>query len=107
MKQSIFDEQTSKALKQWHKNAVKKKTDGKPEHPQPRTLGGGGNSLDSSPGHSPRHRSVVAKRPVSQDKELMNMEGDAPNPQHNDSIMVNVDLGNDQQRPQPPRDLLS
>ncbi|XP_047316756.1 MLO-like protein 5 [Impatiens glandulifera] len=28
MKQSIFDEQTSKALKSWHKNA-KKKPDGK------------------------------------------------------------------------------
>ncbi|XVE94382.1 hypothetical protein REPUB_Repub02eG0003900 [Reevesia pubescens] len=48
MKRSIFDEQTSKALKQWHKKAVKKKGEGKPAAPRTRTLGG-------SPGDSPLH----------------------------------------------------
>ncbi|GMH27358.1 hypothetical protein Nepgr_029201 [Nepenthes gracilis] len=37
MKQSIFDEQTSKALKKWHKNA-KKKNEGKPGHMATQTL---------------------------------------------------------------------
>lgn len=48
MKRSIFDEQTSKALKQWHMKAVKKTHDGKPEHTGTRALGG-------SPGDSPTH----------------------------------------------------
>ncbi|XVF74078.1 hypothetical protein PTKIN_Ptkin13bG0032200 [Pterospermum kingtungense] len=52
MKRSIFDEQTSKALKQWHKKAAMKKADGKIEAPRTRTLGGspgGGGSPDHSP----------------------------------------------------------
>ncbi|XVF35805.1 hypothetical protein REPUB_Repub19eG0002400 [Reevesia pubescens] len=53
MKRSIFDEQTSKALKQWHKKAVKKKGDEKPEAPRTRKLGG---SPGDSPEHSPVHR---------------------------------------------------
>ncbi|PON90499.1 Mlo-related protein [Trema orientale] len=48
MKRSIFDEQTSKALKNWHKNAVKKKD----EKPPTRVLGG---SPGDSPIHSPTH----------------------------------------------------
>ncbi|KAK7351822.1 hypothetical protein VNO77_11544 [Canavalia gladiata] len=53
MKKSIFDEQTSKALKKWHKNALKKKVSkGRTET---RTLGESpGESSDSSP----RHRST-------------------------------------------------
>ncbi|THF98769.1 hypothetical protein TEA_017841 [Camellia sinensis var. sinensis] len=38
MKRSIFDDQTSKALKNWHKNALKKKNDGKTEPAATRTL---------------------------------------------------------------------
>ncbi|MCL7038223.1 hypothetical protein MKW94_023685 [Papaver nudicaule] len=57
MKKSIFDEQTSKALKQWHKNAVHKKAEGgagkKPKTPT-RTLGG---SPGGSPDNSPRRLS--------------------------------------------------
>ncbi|KAI3921943.1 hypothetical protein MKX01_005632 [Papaver californicum] len=57
MKKSIFDEQTSKALKQWHKNAVHKKAEGgagkKPKTPT-RTLGG---SPGGSPSSSPRRPS--------------------------------------------------
>ncbi|CAL5383321.1 unnamed protein product [Camellia sinensis] len=48
MKRSIFDDQTSKALKNWHKNALKKKNDGKTEPAATRTLGG-------SPGDSPQN----------------------------------------------------
>ncbi|KAL6572119.1 hypothetical protein OROMI_013077 [Orobanche minor] len=48
MKKSIFDEQTSKALMNWH-NKVKKKTD----NPKPRTRKLGG-SPEDSPEHSPR-----------------------------------------------------
>ncbi|GLT94546.1 hypothetical protein SLE2022_122820 [Rubroshorea leprosula] len=51
MKRSIFDEQTSKALKQWHKKAVKKKGDGRPEQGRTRTLGG--SPPDSPDGSSP------------------------------------------------------
>lgn len=39
MKRSIFDHQTSKALKNWHKKAVKKTNEGKPGQLQTRTLG--------------------------------------------------------------------
>jgi len=39
MKCSIFDQQTSKALKNWHKKAVKKTNEGKPGQLQTRTLG--------------------------------------------------------------------
>ncbi|XVE56294.1 hypothetical protein DITRI_Ditri03aG0227200 [Diplodiscus trichospermus] len=52
MKRSIFDEQTSRALKQWHKNAMMKKVDGKTEAPRTRKLGGSpGDSPDNSPLH--------------------------------------------------------
>jgi mlo protein len=47
MKRSIFDEQTSKALKNWTKNAKKKQ---KPGTTATRTLGGSpGDSPDNSP----------------------------------------------------------
>ncbi|TKY75354.1 MLO protein 5 [Spatholobus suberectus] len=49
MKKSIFDEQTSKALKQWHKNALKRK--GSKGRTETRTLGG---SPGESPANSPR-----------------------------------------------------
>lgn len=56
MKRSIFDEQTSKALKSWHKSALKKKGDGtgtKPHHPTTQTLGGShGEEAHNSPGHA-------------------------------------------------------
>ncbi|GMP44439.1 hypothetical protein CsSME_00013367 [Camellia sinensis var. sinensis] len=51
MKRSIFDDQTSKALKNWHKNALKKKNDGKTEAAATRTLGG---SPSDSPQNSPK-----------------------------------------------------
>lgn len=57
MKKSIFDEQTSKALMNWHKNAMKKKNEGKPGAGATRTLGGSpspGDSPDNSPGGNAR-----------------------------------------------------
>ncbi|KAF7137215.1 hypothetical protein RHSIM_Rhsim07G0257100 [Rhododendron simsii] len=57
MKKSIFDEQTSKALMNWHKNAMKKKNEGKAGAgaTATRTLGGSpGDSPDNSPGGNAR-----------------------------------------------------
>ncbi|KAK7283470.1 hypothetical protein RIF29_13011 [Crotalaria pallida] len=51
MKKSIFDDQTSKALKNWHKNALLKKANSKGRINETRTLGG---SPEASPEHSPR-----------------------------------------------------
>ncbi|GMP81934.1 hypothetical protein CsSME_00036464 [Camellia sinensis var. sinensis] len=53
MKRSIFDDQTSKALRNWHKNALKKKSEGQPGPVATRTLGGGPGSPGVSPEHSP------------------------------------------------------
>ncbi|CAL5418597.1 unnamed protein product [Camellia sinensis] len=53
MKRSIFDDQTSKALRNWHKNALKKKSEGQPGPVATRTLGGGPGSPGDSPEHSP------------------------------------------------------
>ncbi|KAK1297049.1 MLO-like protein 5 [Acorus calamus] len=50
MKKSIFDEQTSRALKKWHKDAKKKQ--GKPSQGS-RTPGGG--TPEASPSASPAH----------------------------------------------------
>ncbi|KAI8005291.1 MLO-like protein 5 [Camellia lanceoleosa] len=53
MKRSIFDDQTSKALRNWHKNALKKKSEGQPGPVATQTLGGGPGSPGDSPEHSP------------------------------------------------------
>uniref|UniRef100_A0A7N0UM26 MLO-like protein n=1 Tax=Kalanchoe fedtschenkoi TaxID=63787 RepID=A0A7N0UM26_KALFE len=69
MKKTIFDEHTNKALKKWHMNALKKKTDGKPAT---QTLGGSpGGSLDNSPSHANYQPGTKS------DYELANMEADA------------------------------
>ncbi|OWM81163.1 hypothetical protein CDL15_Pgr007194 [Punica granatum] len=57
MKRSIFDEQTSKALKQWHKKAVQKKNEVKPLETPTLTLGEGpAHSPVQSPGQNARAR---------------------------------------------------
>jgi mlo protein len=85
MKRSIFDEQTSKALKQWHKNAVKKANDGRALSPR-RTLGG-------SPGDSPLHsppRTCTHNQVCDVEVEL---EG---SPKHTANIMASVDISGEQ-----------
>ncbi|GAV65849.1 Mlo domain-containing protein [Cephalotus follicularis] len=84
MKKSIFDEQTSKALKQWHKKAVKKKNDGKQDIPT-RKLGG-------SPGGSPDAHS-------SYKIEVPGVEADGSTAPQTANIMASVDIdGRLQQR---------
>lgn len=83
MKRSIFDEQTSKALKQWHKNALKKKTDGKAE-PQTRTLGG---SPGESPELSPTHAHQTHPRKIRpSDNDTRSLDTNAA------SITASVDV---------------
>jgi mlo protein len=47
MKRSIFDEQTSKALKNWRKHAMHKKPSKKHATVETRTLGSGGSPMES------------------------------------------------------------
>ncbi|KAJ1397589.1 Mlo-related protein [Sesbania bispinosa] len=60
MKKSIFDDQTSKALKMWHKKALQKK--GSKGRPETRTLGG-------SPGESPETKWIGVKQNKSRGGE--------------------------------------
>ncbi|KAL3639831.1 MLO-like protein 9 [Castilleja foliolosa] len=79
MKKSIFDEQTSKALMNWH-NKIKKKGDN-PMKPRTRKLGG---SPGDSPEHSP-HGFQSAGEP-SAVVEMGHRETDSP------KDMTNIDL---------------
>lgn len=85
MKKSIFDEQTSKALKKWHQ-AVKKKR-GKSGRSPTRTLGvSPGVSPSASPVHPHLHRYKTTGHSASStgqsprgyysDQEMSDMEGD-------------------------------
>ncbi|KAJ7966994.1 MLO-like protein [Quillaja saponaria] len=85
MKKSIFDEQTSKALKQWHKKAVKKKNDVRGRSPT-RTLGG---SPGDSPVQSPLHSTDHA------DSEMSDIEAD----RRTANIRASVDVPWEQQNP--------
>ncbi|KAK7860674.1 mlo-like protein 5 [Quercus suber] len=84
MKRSIFDEQTSKALKQWHQKAVKKKTDGKASSP-PRALGG-------SPGDSP----VQSPARACSHGQLCAVVPDRSSPEMTANIVASVDLPREQ-----------
>ncbi|KAI4374867.1 hypothetical protein MLD38_012810 [Melastoma candidum] len=77
MKQSIFDDQTSKALKQWRKNA-RKKNEGKPGEPVTRTLGG-----------SPRRSYEEYPAPAQPKKDL---EPDFLEDERTASITASVDV---------------
>ncbi|KAL9259440.1 MLO-like protein [Drosera capensis] len=59
MKQSIFDEQTSKALRNWRKNA-KKKNEGKPGGMPTQTLGESGDAEADTPGQEQEMAKVTA-----------------------------------------------
>ncbi|XP_038885853.1 MLO-like protein 9 [Benincasa hispida] len=101
MKKSIFDEQTSKALKQWHRSALKKKNEGgKPDPPPTRTLGGGsgGRSPPESPmqsSHEFQHQSVPQPSPTDVEASAVPSA----------DIMATIDL--QQQQNYANRDLLS
>ncbi|KAK4355446.1 hypothetical protein RND71_024417 [Anisodus tanguticus] len=58
MKRSIFDDQTSKALMNWHKNAKKKKPT-KPGPVETRKLGSPGDSPETSPSTKAGLRSII------------------------------------------------
>lgn len=103
MKTSIFDEQTSKALTKWHKNALKKKGEGVAKARSP-TKTVGGSPIDSpvdtpandiNGGPFPPRRAATAADGVMSD-----MEANASSDQHTANIMATVDLQGDQ--PPPP-----
>ena len=100
MKRAVFDEQTSKALKKWHMNAQKKKTEGKQETvATTRTLGD-----DSSP-KTPL--SGQAEAEAEADHRLPVAEPDTEQQPFNQAanIMATIDL-QDQKNGSPP-DLLT
>ncbi|KAL0557361.1 hypothetical protein IC582_005898 [Cucumis melo] len=103
MKKSIFDEQTSKALKQWHRSALKKKNEGgKPESTPMRTLGGVGGSPPESP-IQPSH-DQFQHQSVNQLSSPTDVEASAQLPSAD--VMATVDLHHHQQN-YANRDLLS
>ncbi|KAL3593107.1 hypothetical protein D5086_011747 [Populus alba] len=88
MKRSIFDQQTSKALKNWHKKAVKKTNEGKPGQLQTKNLGG---SPDASSVRSPSLTPPRPKKFGTEDPDFTDVEADK---------MATVDLdANHQRRP--------
>lgn len=100
MKRSIFDEQTSKALKQWHKNAVKKKNDAGRGSSPPKTFS---RSPGDSPVQSPRHA-----RPRNQASEVVEAADRSSSPRQTANAMaMSVDLPREQQSTNTFHDLLS
>ncbi|KAL6274249.1 hypothetical protein ACE6H2_024941 [Prunus campanulata] len=97
MKKSIFDEQTSKALKKWHM-AVKKKHGGTHGSKSPsQTLGGGSSTLStvhSSGGHT-LHRFKTTGHSthssVFDDHETSDLETDPLSPTSTTNLIVRVD----------------
>ncbi|ONH97361.1 hypothetical protein PRUPE_7G185400 [Prunus persica] len=97
MKKSIFDEQTSKALKKWHM-AVKKKHGGTHGGKSPtQTLGGGSSTLStvhSSGGHT-LHRFKTTghstRSSVFDDHETSDLETDPLSPTSTTNLIVRVD----------------
>ncbi|KAM1528952.1 hypothetical protein ACFX1Z_018219 [Malus domestica] len=95
MKKSIFDEQTSKALKKWHM-AVKKKTHGSKS--PTRTLGGGSSTIStkdsSSSGGPTLHRFKTTghstRSAAFEDQETSDLETDPLSPSST-NLIVRVD----------------
>jgi mlo protein len=83
MKKSIFDEQTSRALKEWRRKAVKKKNDGRGPS-SPRALNG------SSPGDSP------VQSPTHANPRNHGAEADGFSPKQTVDIMAGVHLPREQ-----------
>uniref|UniRef100_A0A5B6YQW6 MLO-like protein n=2 Tax=Davidia involucrata TaxID=16924 RepID=A0A5B6YQW6_DAVIN len=93
MKKSVFDEQTSKALMNWHKNALKKKNEGK-RGPTPRTLGG---SPGESPENSPRVAHPHVKDAGHRGHEMA--KANASTPEQAANIIASVDIRGEQPAP--------
>ncbi|XP_061997504.1 MLO-like protein 10 [Rosa rugosa] len=109
MKKSIFDEQTSKALKKWH-NAVKKKTTGQGGKSPARVLGGstvGGSTVGGSSSVSAVHSSGPTlhrfkttghstRSSAFEDHETSDHETDPLSPSSSTNLIVRVDQGEQQ-----------
>ncbi|KAK6939105.1 Mlo-related protein [Dillenia turbinata] len=95
LKRSIFDEYTSKALKNWHKKAKKGRNDGKPAPLRTRTLGG--TIPDSPSSHSPRN---TLKDAGQRTQEVSNMEREPSTPNRTAKIIASVDVTVEQSPPQ-------
>ncbi|CAK9163743.1 unnamed protein product [Ilex paraguariensis] len=92
MKQSIFDEQTSKALKNWKKSAMKKKNDGRPASAPTRTLGGSpSGSAESSPTRPNPHMSNAATHTANIIASV-DIPAEHPSPDYNGLQSSNRDL---------------
>uniref|UniRef100_A0A5B6YRI5 MLO-like protein n=1 Tax=Davidia involucrata TaxID=16924 RepID=A0A5B6YRI5_DAVIN len=94
MKRAVFDEQTSKALKNWHKNAMKKKNDEKSGAAPTRTLGG---SPGESPENSPRVAHPHVKDAGHRGHEMA--KANASTPEQAANIIASVDIRGEQPAP--------
>ncbi|XP_062095979.1 MLO-like protein 10 [Humulus lupulus] len=95
MKRSIFDEQTSKALKKWHM-AVKKKHGGRSPKTPTATLGGGSSTISKvySSGHTLHRFKTTGHSTRSMpydDSEISDIESDMMSPTATTSLIVRVD----------------
>lgn len=91
MKQSIFDEQTSRALRQWHKKAKHKKNEMKPEHVSTRTLGG-------SPTGSPEASPLTNAKLRAKSSEMNDVEADTTAAIQMANITMSVHNGDNKQQ---------
>ncbi|KAE8701288.1 MLO-like protein 10 [Hibiscus syriacus] len=95
MKRSIFDEQTSKALKNWHMAAKKRR--GNATKSPTRALGGSASPSPTlhSPGHSLRRFKTTghSARPSNlfEDHDLSDLEAEPLTPALNDNLTIRVD----------------
>ena len=101
MKRSIFDQQTSKALKSWHQKAVKKTNEVKPDQLPTRTLGG---SPDASSVHSPSPTRSPPNKFGIESPRFSDVEAEAAS---RDQHTANITATGDNSSPFVQRDLLS
>ncbi|VFQ90832.1 unnamed protein product [Cuscuta campestris] len=97
MKKSIFDEQTSKALKKWHHMAIKKKNPSGGGKSPTRTLGGGtppsSSAVRSTPAlHRYRSLGIPTRSYPFDDEDAFDPENDSSAPS-NDAVMMQVGDG--------------
>ena len=97
MKKSIFDEQTSKALKKWHMAAKKKH--GKGGKTPTRTLGG--SASPASTGHTLHRFKTTGHSTRSsytyEDPDMSDLEGEPLSPTSSTSLIIRVDHDQEEQ----------